>query len=180
VLEITANPILVMKVNANLATGVNGALVLNHATVELRPDLVHVHVETVMEIRSKLANVIHTVARTCLNHKMEKNSVVPESITVPRNLPLVVPTDQMIVPSLCLMADRASVTHIVSEKKVTVAPITLTNVCQISSQQWCPRRHLLRGCLKATQDVHIMAQNFQQEVQPKSTVMFALVNQAVQ
>ena len=39
----------------------------------------------------------------------------------------------------------------VSEKKVTVAPITLTNVCQISSQQWCPRRHLLRGCLKATQ-----------------------------
>jgi len=29
-------------------------------------------------------------------------------------------------------------------------------------------------------DVHIMAQNFQQEVQPKSTVMFALVNQAVQ
>ena len=39
----------------------------------------------------------------------------------------------------------------VSEKKVIVAPITLTNVCQISSQQWCPRRHLLRGCLKATQ-----------------------------
>ena len=39
----------------------------------------------------------------------------------------------------------------VSEKKVTVAPITLTNVCQMSSQQWCPRLHLLRGCLKATQ-----------------------------
>merc|ERR1712131_422074 len=86
----------------------------------------------------------------------------------------------MIVPSLCLMADRASVMRTVSEKKVTVAPITLTNVCQISSQQWCPRQHLLRGCLKATQDVHIMAQNFQQEVRPNPIVMFAHVNQAVQ
>jgi hypothetical protein len=180
VLETTANPILVMKVNANSATGVNGVLVPNHATVELRPDLVHAHVETVMEIRSKLANVIHTVARTCLNHKMEKNSAELVSITVPRNPPPAVPTDQMIVLSLCLMAARASVMPTVSEKKVTVAPITSTNVCQISSQQWCPRRLLLRGCLKATQDVHIMAQNFQLEVQPKSTVMFALVNQAVQ
>ena len=49
------------------------------------------------------------------------------------------------------LSDHASVMHTVSEKKVTVAPITLTNVCQISSQQWCPRQHLLRGCLKATQ-----------------------------
>jgi len=168
-----------MKVNANSVTGVNGALVLNHATVEPRLDLVRVHVETAMEIHSKLANVIHTVVRTCLNHKTEKNSVVPESITVPKNLPRVVPTDQMIVPSLCLMADRVSVMHTVSEKKVTVVPIMLTNVCQISSQQWCPRLHLLRGCLKGTQDVHIMAQNFQLEVQPNPTVMFALVNQAV-
>jgi len=140
-----------LLVNANSATGVNGARVPNHATVELRPDLVRAHVETVMEIRSKLANVIHTVARTCLNHKMEKNSVEPVSITVPRNQLPAVPTDQMIVLSLCLMAARASVMLTVSEKKVTVAPITLTNVCQISSQQWCPRLLLLRGCLKATQ-----------------------------
>lgn len=161
-------------------TGVNGALVPNHATGELRLDLVRVPVEIVMEILSKLANVIHIVARTCLNHKMEKNSVVPESIIVPRNLPRVVPTDQMIVHLLCLMADHASVIHTVSEKKVIAAPIMLTNACQISNQQWCPRLHLLQGCLKATQDVHIMAQNFQLEVQPKPTVMFALVNQAVQ
>lgn len=179
-LETTANPILVMKVNANSVTGVNGALVLSHATVELKHDLVRVHVETAMEIHSKLANAIHTVARTCLNHKMEKNSVVPESIIEPKNPPHVVLTDRMIVPSSCLMADRVSVMHIVSEKRATVAPITLTNVCQMSNQQWCPRQHLLQGCLKATQDVHIMAQNFQQEVQPNPIVMFALVNQAVQ
>jgi len=140
-----------LLVNANLATGVNGALVPSHATVVLRPDLVRAHVETVMEIRSKLANVTHTAVRTCLNHKTEKNSVVPESITVPRSPPLVVPTDQMIVHSLCLMADHVSVMLTVSEKRVTVALITLTNVCQMSSQQWCPRLHLLRGCLKATQ-----------------------------
>ena len=162
------------------------------------------HAETVMVIRLKLANVIHTVvvshnhlviaifwfllpstdlivhfwpylmldladmpqpqdgekfcgarinyrtkepATCCADRSDDCTFIMSDGVSTTSDRP--VAFGELMVDSK--LSDHVSVMHIVSEKKVTVAPITLTNACQISSQQWCPRQHLLRGCLKATQ-----------------------------